>query len=304
MNNNIDWIIHLVANGACDECGKEEKGFLPYTCNAHTHGMEKYDHPDFQVVLSLPPREIGRIVRLKPRGSIKRCPLLRDRKCSVHNAKPTVCALFPLGRSIKLDAKETDPNAIERARIQYIINSIECGDRSEEHTVREWVESFGIPIHDNDFIALELHKYDSRVMRMRILLLIFSTASDGANMEPFFDAKIWVKPKWSHPLKEEVKHQWKRERCPGRSFWAPVLTVETTTSLILKGLLRLRWSANAGTRTVSSWFIWTLMMEERSSLPRGRTLTTRASRMFLLIPASELLSSIPRKAFLILEVPK
>ena len=86
-------------------------------------------------------------------GSIKRCPLLKDRKCSVHNAKPTVCALFPLGRSIKLDAKETDPNAIERARIQYIINSIECGDRSEEHTVREWVESFGIPIHDNDFIA-------------------------------------------------------------------------------------------------------------------------------------------------------
>ena len=93
------------------------------------------------------------IVRLKPRGSIKRCPLLRDRKCSVHNAKPTVCALFPLGRSIKLDAKETDPDAIERARIQYIINPIECGDRSEEHTVREWVESFGIPIHDNDFIA-------------------------------------------------------------------------------------------------------------------------------------------------------
>ena len=62
MNNNIDWIIHLVANGACDECGKEEKGFLPYTCNAHTHGMEKYGHPDFQVILSLPPREIGRIL--------------------------------------------------------------------------------------------------------------------------------------------------------------------------------------------------------------------------------------------------
>ena len=40
MNNNIDWIIHLVANGACDECGKEEKGFLPYTCNAHTHGTK------------------------------------------------------------------------------------------------------------------------------------------------------------------------------------------------------------------------------------------------------------------------
>lgn len=32
--------------------------------------------------------------------------------------------------------------------------------------------------------------------------------------------------------------------------------------------------------------------------------TTRASRIFLLIPESELLSSIPRRAFLILEVPK
>ena len=61
-SNKIDWIIHLVANGACDACGKEETGFLSYTCNAHTHGMERYGHPDFQIVLSLPPREIGRIL--------------------------------------------------------------------------------------------------------------------------------------------------------------------------------------------------------------------------------------------------
>lgn len=37
------------------------------------------------------------IVRLKPRGSVKRCPLLKDRKCSVHKAKPGVCAMFPIG---------------------------------------------------------------------------------------------------------------------------------------------------------------------------------------------------------------
>lgn len=93
------------------------------------------------------------IVRLKPRGSIKRCPLLKDRRCSVHRAKPTVCALFPLGRSIKLEVGKTDPDAIEHARIQYIMNPIECGDSSEEHTVREWVESFGIPVRDSDFLA-------------------------------------------------------------------------------------------------------------------------------------------------------
>lgn len=59
----IDWIIHCCANGVvCDGCNKVETGFLQNTCNAHTHGMEKYHHMDFQIVLSLPLKEIGRIL--------------------------------------------------------------------------------------------------------------------------------------------------------------------------------------------------------------------------------------------------
>ena len=50
----IDWIIHYVANGvACDECGGVEDSFPPFMCNAHTHGMQKYGHLDFQIVISL-----------------------------------------------------------------------------------------------------------------------------------------------------------------------------------------------------------------------------------------------------------
>lgn len=62
MKQKVDWIIHLIANGVCNVCGKKENGFLPNLCNAHTHGMEKYGHPDFQLVLALPIREIGRIL--------------------------------------------------------------------------------------------------------------------------------------------------------------------------------------------------------------------------------------------------
>lgn len=62
MQKNVDWIIHLVANGACDECGKTEMGFLPYLCNAHTHGMGKYVHMDFQMVLRTSEEEIARIL--------------------------------------------------------------------------------------------------------------------------------------------------------------------------------------------------------------------------------------------------
>lgn len=47
MGKNVDWIIHYIL---------DDPGPYPYLCNAHTHGMEKYRHPDFQMVLNLPPR--------------------------------------------------------------------------------------------------------------------------------------------------------------------------------------------------------------------------------------------------------
>lgn len=59
----IDWVIHCCANGVvCDECGTVETGFITNTCNAHTHGMGKYHHMDFQLVLFLDPEEIMRIL--------------------------------------------------------------------------------------------------------------------------------------------------------------------------------------------------------------------------------------------------
>lgn len=59
----VDWVIHYVCNGAkCADCGEVESGFIEYACNAHTHGMESYNHPDFQVVLNLGPNEVGRIL--------------------------------------------------------------------------------------------------------------------------------------------------------------------------------------------------------------------------------------------------
>ena len=62
MKSKIDWIIHLVANGVCDICGGEETEFLPNMCNAHTHGMERYGHLDFQMVLRTSDKEIMRIL--------------------------------------------------------------------------------------------------------------------------------------------------------------------------------------------------------------------------------------------------
>ena len=58
-----DWIWHYVSNNAvCQECGETEHGLPEYICDAHTHGMNKYGHLEFQVVVDYGPREIGRLL--------------------------------------------------------------------------------------------------------------------------------------------------------------------------------------------------------------------------------------------------
>ena len=59
----INWDIHLIMDGVvCACCGETVNSFREYACNAHTHGMKQYGHMDFQMVLALPPYEIGRIL--------------------------------------------------------------------------------------------------------------------------------------------------------------------------------------------------------------------------------------------------
>lgn len=91
------------------------------------------------------------IVRLKPIGPLKRCPLLDNNKCVVHDSKPAVCAMFPIGRMISLTPDGSFGGAAKKG-IEYILTDPECGDASETHTVREWLGSFGIDLADAFFL--------------------------------------------------------------------------------------------------------------------------------------------------------
>ena len=74
------------------------------------------------------------VVVLDMRSPQKTCPFLERRKCRIHAAKPTVCALFPLGR---VGSEDHDS-------VQYILQHVDCGARDEEHSVREWLGEFGL----------------------------------------------------------------------------------------------------------------------------------------------------------------
>lgn len=92
------------------------------------------------------------IIRLRPLGPFKQCSLLRNNKCLVHDAKPAVCAMFPIGRMLELKLEEKHPNHMVKPQIEYICIHPGCGDDSETHTVQEWLHRFGIALDDAFFI--------------------------------------------------------------------------------------------------------------------------------------------------------
>lgn len=92
------------------------------------------------------------IVRLISVGKDARCPLLKNNKCSIHSVKPAVCALFPLGRYVALDAKKDISASMENATVKYLLQPLDCGDDSETHTVRDWLAGFDIALEDEFFI--------------------------------------------------------------------------------------------------------------------------------------------------------
>ena len=51
-----------------------------------------------------------------------------------------------------MDAKKTDTK-FTVSDIKYIFTNPGCGDDSESHTVREWLNEFGIPLEDEFFLA-------------------------------------------------------------------------------------------------------------------------------------------------------
>lgn len=91
------------------------------------------------------------IIKLRPQGPQDHCPLLNDCKCTVHDAKPTVCAMFPIGRFMETESSSKPGSTLKSQRTGYIYVDPGCGDDAETHTVREWLSQFGIPLEDPFF---------------------------------------------------------------------------------------------------------------------------------------------------------
>ena len=139
----------------CRHCGKccKNQDTILFNAKDIFNIAKKLGKTPKQVVESCAETYIGNnsripVVHMVPRGPKNACPLLLDDgRCSVHDCKPTVCALFPLGRVI-LPIDRSLPLSKENSRIRFILTDHDCGSAKKVHTVREWLAKFGIPEED------------------------------------------------------------------------------------------------------------------------------------------------------------
>lgn len=94
------------------------------------------------------------VVHMVPVGPRRLCPLLlEDGRCSVHDCKPTVCALYPVGRVAAFgDIGPGEEITREKFEVRYILNDIDCGSAKRVNTIRDWLARFGIPEKDEFFL--------------------------------------------------------------------------------------------------------------------------------------------------------
>ena len=60
--------------------------------------------------------------------------------------------MFPLGRYMSFEKDEYDQADFTAEKVKYLLQPPDCGDDSEEHTVREWLSGFDINLEDEAFV--------------------------------------------------------------------------------------------------------------------------------------------------------
>lgn len=144
----------------CRHCGKccTHQDTILLTARDIFRIARRQNRPPFEVVQDYTEVYLGGnslvpVVHLLSNGPGGTCPLLgADKRCTVHDCKPTVCALYPLGR-VLVNADPSKPLTVDAAKqVRYILNDHDCGSHKKKHTVREWLAQFGIPENDDFFL--------------------------------------------------------------------------------------------------------------------------------------------------------
>lgn len=150
MNNKIDERIEMLKNNQlseddyfefgciqCGECCRNRYDILlnPYDLYkiAKYLNMRIIDVIDKYCEIYIGSDSKMPVVRARPKIYNAVCSFLRNGKCSIHSAKPTVCALYPLGRAASPDGG-----------MIYFTQGGSCNANSTPIKVKDWIEMFNL----------------------------------------------------------------------------------------------------------------------------------------------------------------
>ena len=192
---------------ACSVLGISHKDFIERYCEVYVGESSRFP-----------------CVLLRPVGPEKACPLLKGNKCSMHKGKPTVCALFPLGRAMRYAAPSASGSSASPASpassaspveqensgnvkndrdgqeggMFYFFNGATCGARDEEHTVGEWLSEFNLQESEAWFlewskelgeIAITIHELEKR-LKPKLMEPIFGAVFTGMYLNYYAGASF------------------------------------------------------------------------------------------------------------------
>lgn len=137
------------------------------------------------------------LVSLKMRKDTGGCPfLMKDNRCRVQKRKPTVCALYPLGRI----AEERKKGPL---KISYFLQPVDCGEKDEAHTPQEWLGEFGMKESEEWFTVWQ-DAVGAVSEKVRDILPKMSDKLAGA-MYQLLGSMLYLKYNPNEPLIPQVK---------------------------------------------------------------------------------------------------
>ena len=88
------------------------------------------------------------VVRIRMEGADRHCPFLERNLCGIQEAKPGICAIYPLGRSAKYNA-----DGKGGSEVLYFHSGGICGGTGDTHTARGWLAQHGLDGQEGYFLA-------------------------------------------------------------------------------------------------------------------------------------------------------
>ena len=127
-----EWEIHVVSDSCEQEgCDYHEDTFLPFMCDAHTHGLDKFGSPELQLVLNLDLHLVGYI--LNTVGDMVRDGLVLEDGMEI-------TGLFEGEASLKTFFTE-DRNGVKICRLILPDTEFRFPEESEEYPYNKQLES-------------------------------------------------------------------------------------------------------------------------------------------------------------------